>query len=228
MVHAGRKNRQGRLGSWYPNGKSGFNMLAIHTLSSAGMQKIRIACAYLYSLELAQNDEFLTRLTVESLEQAFREKEKKYNPIFHPNEPNEMIEKRNERFLHIQESFAVLKSYLVKESTPATPAPNPSRPVIIAIGGAKGGIGKSIFSANLGVFLSQQGAKTVLVDLDLGGANLHLYLGETALPGDIQDFLLQKVPRLEDVMVGTKFGPGIIGGNSSRLGAANIPFALKM
>lgn len=39
--------------------------------------------------------------------------------------------------------------------------------VIIAIGGAKGGIGKSIFAANLGVFLASKGKRTVLVDLEL-------------------------------------------------------------
>ena len=39
--------------------------------------------------------------------------------------------------------------------------------VIIAIEGAKGGIGKSIFAANLGVFLASKGKRTVLVDLEL-------------------------------------------------------------
>ena len=38
--------------------------------------------------------------------------------------------------------------------------------VIIAIEGAKGG-GKSIFAANLGVFLASKGKRTVLVDMEL-------------------------------------------------------------
>ena len=46
---------------------------------------------------------------------------------------------------------------------------------VIAVGGAKGGIGKSIFATNLALLLSSVG-RTVIIDLDLGGANLHLYL----------------------------------------------------
>ena len=99
---------------------------------------------------------------------------------------------------------------------------------IIAVGGAKGGIGKSIFSANLGVYLSTRKNRTVLTDLDLGGANLHLYLGETTPGRAINDFLTKKVPTLEDAMRQTRYGPYLIGGNSSQLGAANIHFSRKL
>src|SRR5713226_5358001 len=43
---------------------------------------------------------------------------------------------------------------------------------IIAVGGGKGGIGKTLLTANLGIALAQRGFKVVLVDADLGGANL--------------------------------------------------------
>ena len=71
------------------------------------------------------------------------------------------------------------------------------------------------------------GWKTVLVDLDLGGANLHLYLGETSLKWDINDFLNRRVPSLEEIMIRSKYGPKLIGGDSSQLGAANISFLQK-
>tara|TARA_B100000749_G_scaffold122825_1_gene93975 strand:- start:229449 stop:230417 length:969 start_codon:yes stop_codon:yes gene_type:complete len=48
---------------------------------------------------------------------------------------------------------------------------------IIAIGGGKGGVGKSFVSSGLAIFLANMGHKTLLVDLDLGAANLHTYLG---------------------------------------------------
>ena len=48
---------------------------------------------------------------------------------------------------------------------------------IIAVGGGKGGIGKSMVSTNLGVALARTGRKVVLVDADLGGAPLHTCLG---------------------------------------------------
>ena len=68
----------------------------------------------------------------------------------------------------------------------------------------------------------------MLIDLDLGGANLHLYLGETSLPYTLNDFLSQHATQLEEIMVTTRYGPKLIGGDSSRLGAANIDFALKL
>ncbi len=38
-------------------------------------------------------------------------------------------------------------------------------------------MGKSVLAANLGVLLATYGCRTVVVDLDLGGSNLHSYLG---------------------------------------------------
>ncbi|MBW2028447.1 MAG: P-loop NTPase [Deltaproteobacteria bacterium] len=48
---------------------------------------------------------------------------------------------------------------------------------IYPIGGGKGGSGKSFVAANLGVLLAKSGKRVALVDLDLGGANLHTFLG---------------------------------------------------
>jgi flagellar biosynthesis protein FlhG len=99
---------------------------------------------------------------------------------------------------------------------------------MIAVGGAKGGIGKSLFVANLGVFLSQLGKKTVVVDLDLGGANLHLYMGVWSLTHRIDDFLTGKVPTISDIMTPTHYGPVLIGGGGGKLGAANLHFSRKL
>jgi flagellar biosynthesis protein FlhG len=99
---------------------------------------------------------------------------------------------------------------------------------MIAVGGAKGGIGKSLFVTNLGVLLSQLGKKTVVVDLDLGGANLHLYMGVWSLERRIDDFLTKKVETIDDIITPTKYGPLLIGGGGGKLGAANIHFATKL
>lgn len=48
---------------------------------------------------------------------------------------------------------------------------------IIPIASGKGGVGKSLLSANLAIALGQSGKKVVLVDLDLGASNLHLVIG---------------------------------------------------
>ncbi len=105
----------------------------------------------------------------------------------------------------------------------ATPGPE-----IIAVGGAKGGIGKSILASNLGVLLSNAGRHCILIDMDLGGANLHLYLGEMAPGPGINDFLTKKVPTLAAAMRKTKFGPDLIVGDSTQFGIANLHFARKL
>lgn len=48
---------------------------------------------------------------------------------------------------------------------------------IIPIAGGKGGVGKSVLAANLALSMAMFGKKTILVDLDLGGSNLHTLLG---------------------------------------------------
>ena len=104
----------------------------------------------------------------------------------------------------------------------------PENGKIIAVGGAKGGIGKSLFSVNMAVLLSRMGFRTIIADLDLGGANLHLYLGERRLGSSVNQYLNKEAESLEEIMVETSYGPMLIGGDSSELGAANIAFARKI
>src|SRR5205823_7191650 len=59
-------------------------------------------------------------------------------------------------------------------------AADPVAARLIAVGGAKGGVGKSTLAASLATALAMMGRRVVAVDLDLGGANLHLFLGVRA------------------------------------------------
>ncbi len=99
---------------------------------------------------------------------------------------------------------------------------------IIAIGGAKGGTGKSLLASNIGILFAKEGKETVLVDLDLGSANLHLYLGETFLKYQINDYINKKINCLEEVVTTTKYDLKLIGGDSSALGSPNIHFTQKL
>lgn len=99
---------------------------------------------------------------------------------------------------------------------------------IIAVGGAKGGVGKSALAANLAVGLALLGQEVVLADLDLGGADVHLYLGVKSLPKTWNDFLDKQVNSIEDIMIPTPYeGLKLIGGDSSRLGSENLPYSQK-
>lgn len=63
---------------------------------------------------------------------------------------------------------------------------------IIPIASGKGGVGKSLLSANLAVMLGQLGKKVVLVDLDLGASNLHLAIGQVVKDKSIGTYLTDK------------------------------------
>src|SRR5215472_15975663 len=47
----------------------------------------------------------------------------------------------------------------------------------LAVGGGRGGVGKSLVAVNLAVYFAQLGKTVVLVDADAGGANLHAHFG---------------------------------------------------
>jgi flagellar biosynthesis protein FlhG len=60
---------------------------------------------------------------------------------------------------------------------------------IIPVASGKGGVGKSLVAANLGVAFAQAGQRVVLADLDLGASNLHLVLGHQSPQTGIGTFL---------------------------------------
>src|ERR1700684_3609523 len=47
----------------------------------------------------------------------------------------------------------------------------------IAVGGGRGGVGKSLVAVNLAVYFAQLGKSVVLVDGDSAAANLHSHFG---------------------------------------------------
>ncbi|MDP8222935.1 MAG: P-loop NTPase [Candidatus Lernaella stagnicola] len=99
---------------------------------------------------------------------------------------------------------------------------------IVAVGGGKGGIGKSLVAANLAIALATLGRQVVAVDMDLGGADLHLSLGLRALPRSLNDFIDRKFDNIDDVRLTTAYrNLTVIATDSSRLGAANIKYAHK-
>jgi flagellar biosynthesis protein FlhG len=50
-------------------------------------------------------------------------------------------------------------------------------PEILIVGGGKGGVGKTCFSANLAIEVARKGWRVIVVDADLGCSNLDLVLG---------------------------------------------------
>jgi flagellar biosynthesis protein FlhG len=73
------------------------------------------------------------------------------------------------------------------ESLPPEPLPSdlaapPKTPRIFVVSGGKGGLGKTVLAANLGVYLASVGRRALLVDADPQGANAHTLVG---VPGSL-------------------------------------------
>lgn len=92
-----------------------------------------------------------------------------------------------------------------------------------AIGGGKGGVGKSLVSANTSISLAKAGYKVVAIDLDLGGANLHTCLGVPIPQKTLSDYLSKKVFNMKDIIVKTPIpNLSLISGAQDELGIANL------
>ena len=75
---------------------------------------------------------------------------------------------------------------------------------IIPIASGKGGVGKSLLSANLSIALAQAGKKIILADLDLGASNLHLVLGQSSPKAGIGTFITGE-NKFEDIIADTEY-----------------------
>jgi len=85
--------------------------------------------------------------------------------------------------------------------------------LIIPIASGKGGVGKSVITANLGFSLAKLGHQVIVADLDFGGANLHNYLGLKNNNPGLGEFLQDRSDSLTNLLVPTlhpnlKFLPG--------------------
>ncbi len=101
--------------------------------------------------------------------------------------------------------------------------PGVSTKKVWAIGGGKGGVGKSLVSANVAICLALMGNKVVAVDLDLGGANLHTCLGLPIPQVTLSDYVSKKITNFSDLLVSTPISNlKIISGAQDELGMANL------
>jgi len=101
-------------------------------------------------------------------------------------------------------------------------------PKVWVVGGGKGGTGKTFVSSSLGIYLSERRRKdVVLLDADLGGANLHSVLGIKQPKKSLNDFFEFKTP-LEELLIETGIeNLSLIAGDIHSLSADNIRFAQK-
>ncbi len=102
--------------------------------------------------------------------------------------------------------------------------------ITISVGSGKGGTGKSMVVANIGVLLAKMGRRVCVVDLDLGGADIHVLFGIFEPERSLTDYLTRKVESLEDVaqnLLGSFGDLRIIPGSGDTLHTANMTFQEK-
>ncbi|MGE5892541.1 MAG: P-loop NTPase [bacterium] len=98
---------------------------------------------------------------------------------------------------------------------------------IWAVAGGKGGTGKSFVTSSIGSYLALKGRRVILIDADLGGANLHSFLGINRPKNSLTDFFENRVS-LHNLIVGTGIGDlGLITGDLHSLDSDNIKYAQK-
>ncbi|RKY88314.1 hypothetical protein DRQ15_10075 [candidate division KSB1 bacterium] len=101
--------------------------------------------------------------------------------------------------------------------------------IVLAIGGGKGGVGKTVITIALGMALASFGRRTVLVDADLGGANLHTFLGIEDPEYTFFDFYTMQKSSLNDILLDTSLeNLKFISGACGTLGLANPKYSQKL
>jgi flagellar biosynthesis protein FlhG len=122
------------------------------------------------------------------------------------------------------EQLNELKSLFSDESVFDT-----TQSTVIAVGGGKGGVGKTVVSASIGVALASLDYKVVMVDADLGGANLHTVMGILEPEYTFFDFYTLNRESLNDIILETNVqNLGLISGACGTLGLANPKYSQKL
>ena len=94
---------------------------------------------------------------------------------------------------------------------------------IIPIASGKGGVGKSLLAANLGVAFAKAGKRVTVADMDLGASNLHLVLGYHSPQSGIGTFLNNTKINFNNIIIDTDIrGLRFIPGDTEIPGLANL------
>ncbi len=101
--------------------------------------------------------------------------------------------------------------------------------ISFSIGGGKGGTGKSVLAANLAIAIAQSGKRVVLIDADLGAANLHTMFGIDRPHVLLEHFFHREVKSLSEAMTETSVSNlKLICGGMPIPGSANPKHATKL
>jgi flagellar biosynthesis protein FlhG len=103
-------------------------------------------------------------------------------------------------------------------------------PLVISVASGKGGVGKSVIATNLAFLLARSGLRVTLIDMDDGGADLHILMGLFQPKYTLTDFIERRVSTLDEVAqrLDGFNGVRLIPGTGDSLFTANMPTATRL
>ncbi|HNZ26733.1 MAG TPA: MinD/ParA family protein [Spirochaetota bacterium] len=91
---------------------------------------------------------------------------------------------------------------------------------VITVSSGKGGVGKTNIAVNLGIAYAQLGRKVIVMDADLGLANVNICLG--IIPKYNLFQLIKRQKTMRDIIIDTNYGIQIVAGASGFSKIANL------
>ena len=107
-------------------------------------------------------------------------------------------------------------------TVPDAPSLTALGPRVIAVTSGKGGVGKTNITVNLAIALGQAGQRVMVIDADLGMANVDVVLGSMSKKHLLN--LLEKDTDLQDVLIDGPYGVRYISGGSGIEKAADFTY----
>ncbi len=108
----------------------------------------------------------------------------------------------------------------LREMMKRKPAGGHERTRIIAVASGKGGVGKTNISTNLALSYARLGKRVILMDADLGLANVNVVLG--IIPKYNLYHLIRKQKTMREIIMDTSYGIQIVAGASGFAKIANL------
>ncbi len=126
----------------------------------------------------------------------------------------------------MEEQAEELKELMRDEETPTviTPIPRPEKANrntrIIAVTSGKGGVGKTNISVNMAIAYAQLGKKVILIDGDLGMANVNVLLN--VVPKYNMMHVINRKKTMKEIILDTEYGIKFIAGANGFSKIANL------
>jgi len=113
-----------------------------------------------------------------------------------------------------------LREIMRSRGTRGEPAPAARGSRIIAVASGKGGVGKTNISINLALAYARLGKKVIVLDADLGLANVNVVLG--VIPRFNLYHLIRRQKTMKEILMDTSYGIQIVAGASGFAKIANL------